>query len=59
MAGKLKIAVICEGVETGEQVRFLKENNCDMAQGFFFAKPVPEEEFEMYLKNKSIPMIMN
>lgn len=51
MAGKMKISVICEGVETSEQVDFLKENNCDMVQGFYFEKPLPENEFDNFLIN--------
>lgn len=48
MANKLHISVICEGVETGEQVQFLKNNNCDMVQGFFYSRPVSEEKFEEF-----------
>ena len=48
----MKISVICEGVETEEQVKFLRENNCDMVQGFFFARPIPESEFDSFAENK-------
>lgn len=37
---------IVEGVETLEQIRLLKANNCFMAQGFYFDKPLPVNEFE-------------
>lgn len=40
---------IVEGVETVEQVKLLKENNCYLAQGFYFDKPLPVEEFEKKL----------
>ena len=47
----LNMPVITEGVETAEQVQFLSEMGCDMFQGYFFAKPMPVEEFEAkYLK---------
>lgn len=46
MAGRMDISIVCEGVETKEQIDFLKEQNCDMVQGFFYAKPVPTDEFD-------------
>lgn len=46
MAQELGLKCIVEGVETMEHVKLLKENNCFMAQGFYFDKPLPREEFE-------------
>lgn len=46
MSKKLGIAVITEGVETEEQVAFLKSAGCDMFQGYYFDKPMPTEQFE-------------
>ncbi len=51
MAHKLGIKVIAEGVETEAQLAVLKKIHCDYAQGFFLAKPMPAEEFELLLKN--------
>ena len=48
---ELKMVVLCEGVETREQVDFLKDAGCDIIQGYFFAKPLPEEDFEEFIKN--------
>lgn len=45
MAKELQLQIIAEGVETTEHVDFLKGSNCDVAQGFYFAKPMPLEEF--------------
>lgn len=45
MAQELGMEVIVEGVETVEHIKMLKENNCYMAQGFYFDKPLPKEEF--------------
>lgn len=44
LAKGLGLKVISEGVETMDQALFLKENNCDMVQGYFFFKPMPMEE---------------
>ena len=39
------LRVVCEGIEQREHVAFLQEIGCDYGQGFFFSKPVPQEEF--------------
>ncbi len=53
IAHTLKIEVIAEGVETAGQLDFLRANGCDKAQGFFFSKPVPAEEFgELLARNR-------
>ena len=49
MAKELGLECIAEGVETKSQVDVLKDNNCELAQGFFFDKPLPEKEFERRL----------
>ncbi len=49
MAHNMNLKVIAEGVETIEQLKFLKENNCDCAQGHFYSSPVTVEEMEMTL----------
>lgn len=46
MAQLLKLQVIAEGVETNDQVTFLLRHGCVEAQGYYFSKPVPVEEFE-------------
>lgn len=51
MAKELKIKVIAEGVETKEQLEFLKAKGCQYIQGFYFSKPVPANEFYSLLKN--------
>lgn len=45
MAKDLQLQVIAEGVETKEHVDFLKNSRCDIAQGFYFARPMPLEQF--------------
>ena len=46
MCHKLQIKVIAEGVETLEGLNFLKDINCQVAQGFFFSPPLPAAKFE-------------
>ena len=50
MAKHLGIEVIAEGVETASQRAILQQIGCQWLQGYFFAKPVPAEEFEAYIK---------
>lgn len=50
MTSNLSLASITEGVETGEQYRRLKNMGCGMFQGYYFAKPMPVEAFEVCLK---------
>ncbi|HJL61418.1 MAG TPA: EAL domain-containing protein [Pseudomonadales bacterium] len=38
------LKVICEGCETRDQLKFLKQHNCDLVQGYFFSKPRTVEE---------------
>lgn len=45
MANELDMEIISEGVETQEQVNFLKEINCTIAQGYYFSKPISSESF--------------
>lgn len=49
MAQNLGLECIAEGVETVEQVTILKENNCYLAQGYLFDRPLPVAEFETRL----------
>ncbi|MBV7272230.1 GGDEF and EAL domain-containing protein [Clostridiaceae bacterium UIB06] len=42
----IDLNIICEGVETEDQLKFLKSINCDEVQGFYFGKPLYAEEFE-------------
>ena len=54
MAHALKINIIAEGVETGEQLKFLQQNNCDEIQGFLCSPPIAEKEFSELLKGKKL-----
>ncbi|MBP3569825.1 MAG: EAL domain-containing protein [Lachnospiraceae bacterium] len=50
MAKDLEISVLAEGVETMQQKEFLRESNCDMIQGYYYAKPMPTDKFVNYLE---------
>jgi EAL domain-containing protein (putative c-di-GMP-specific phosphodiesterase class I) len=49
MAHSLRMKVIAEGVETREQLDFLRAKQCDQFQGYFFSRPVPAQEFALML----------
>lgn len=49
MAEKLGLGLLAEGVETKEQVELLRKIGCDKVQGYYFAKPMPQEEFFEFL----------
>ena len=49
MAKALDIDVIAEGVETQQQVSFLQQNNCHLAQGYYFSKPIKGDEVKLAL----------
>ena len=50
MAEKLDLGLLAEGVETKEQVDLLQSIGCDYVQGYYYAKPMPEEEFYALLE---------
>lgn len=50
LAHKLGISVVAEGVETSDQLRILKENECDILQGYLFSKPLPDEYYRNLLE---------
>jgi len=52
MAKEMGLECVAEGVETMEQLQLLSENNCEMAQGFFFDKPMNVKDFEDKLRDR-------
>ena len=53
MSKDVGLGLIAEGVETADQAQFLESCGCDTAQGYLYAKPMPVQEAEKYLKNAS------
>lgn len=49
MAKQLGLSVVAEGVETEEQLNFLEGIECDIAQGYYYSRPIPTEEFEQFM----------
>jgi predicted signal transduction protein with EAL and GGDEF domain len=50
MGRSLKLRVVAEGVETEEQLTFLRAHGCDEAQGYYFSRPVPPDQFARLLE---------
>ena len=51
LAHAIRMNVIAEGIEQISQLCFLKEISCDEAQGFYFSRPIPAEQFEKMLED--------
>ena len=52
MADKLELGLLAEGVETKEQIELLRSIGCDQVQGYYYAKPMPADEFFELLKQQ-------
>lgn len=57
LADIFDLHIVAEGVETGEQFRLLQEHNCKIFQGYYFAKPMKKEDFEVYLLRQKIKQV--
>jgi EAL domain-containing protein (putative c-di-GMP-specific phosphodiesterase class I) len=54
MGRSLNMRVVAEGIQTHDQLQFLKARHCPEGQGFYFAPPVPAEQLTSILSNGSI-----
>ncbi|REL36914.1 bifunctional diguanylate cyclase/phosphodiesterase [Thalassotalea euphylliae] len=54
MVKNLGLTVVAEGVESGAQLRSLTMNDCDIIQGYYFSKPVPEVELKSFLAERLV-----
>jgi diguanylate cyclase (GGDEF)-like protein/PAS domain S-box-containing protein len=55
MAHNIGLEVVAEGVETERQAAFLRARGCEEAQGYYFARPLPQAEFEAYVTARLTP----
>lgn len=55
MAKRLGVRTIAEGVETAEQLSYLREQGCDEVQGFYCSKPLLPDEFALYMRESKMP----
>ncbi len=57
MAHNLRLKVVAEGVETPEQIRFLRERHCDEVQGYLISRPIPPDQVcEFALRRAADPL---
>jgi diguanylate cyclase (GGDEF)-like protein len=59
MANSLGLAIVAEGVETTEQMEFLREHGCKVSQGFFFGRAVPPDQIAGLVKSISESTLLN
>ncbi|MFI8685027.1 EAL domain-containing protein [Rossellomorea sp. NPDC077527] len=52
MSQNMNFTTIAEGIETEEQVLFLKRNGCQVGQGYYFSRPLPAGELEVFLRER-------
>ncbi len=51
LAGVFNLKTIAEGIDSQEQINFLKKAGCDEVQGYYFTKPLPAKKFEEFMAN--------
>jgi len=51
IADQFGLDIVAEGVETEEQLNFLKQHNCKIYQGYYYSQPLPLEQLKMFLQN--------
>lgn len=55
LAATLRLDVVAEGVESGEQAQVLRDLGCDNAQGYLFGRPMPSRELVSRLVGQGVP----
>ena len=54
MSDKLELGLLAEGVESKAQIDLLQSIGCDQVQGYYYAQPMPEDEFFALLKENAL-----
>ncbi len=54
LAKAMNLEVIAEGIETEEQLAFLRSKNCDQGQGFLFSRPIPAGDFPAFFRDMEL-----
>ncbi|MGB4984616.1 MAG: EAL domain-containing protein, partial [Erysipelotrichaceae bacterium] len=54
LAKWMNLKVVAEGIETLDQLQYLKSINCEFGQGYYYSKPLPQEQFEDFLRNTDL-----
>lgn len=57
IARSLNLGLIAEGVETKDQLEFLRHEGCKQIQGYYFSKPLTTDEALMYMRNHYVQMV--
>jgi predicted signal transduction protein with EAL and GGDEF domain len=57
MAHGLGLPVVAEGVETPEQLAYLKSHACEYVQGFLFSRPVPADEIVRFVRSRTMSAV--
>jgi len=53
MANHFDLTVVAEGIETTDQLDFLRSKKCDIYQGFYFSKPLKDDDFRAFCENRN------
>ena len=53
LAHSFNMSVVQEGVEEKEEFEFMKSIGCDVIQGYYFAKPMPLEEYKIFISSNT------